>query len=70
MGDICGGKEELLNVTHFWASDNPRLPQCFSRSVLTILPAIVIIINWAQVRHDVQIQSSLIFTSLYRLFIN
>ena len=49
MGDICGGQEEFLNVTHFWSSDNPRLPQCFSRSVLTIIPAIVIIINWIQV---------------------
>ena len=26
MGDICGGKEELLNVTHFWSSDNESFP--------------------------------------------
>ena len=45
MDDICGGKGSLLNVTEFWETDNPRLSQCFSRTVLVLLPALLIVIN-------------------------
>ena len=43
MDDICGGKGSLLNLTSVWHSDNPSLPQCFSRSVLTLIPGLVIL---------------------------
>ena len=48
MSAICGGQEPLLNLTALWEADNPNLPRCFSRTVLTILPAIVLAVNWVQ----------------------
>ena len=48
MSGICGGQEPLLNLTALWAADNPNLPRCFSRSVLTIVPAIILAVNWVQ----------------------
>ena len=48
MSGICGGQEPLLNLTALWETDNPNLPRCFSRTVLTILPAIVLAVNWVQ----------------------
>lgn len=48
MSAICGGREPLLNLTALWAADNPNLPRCFSRSVLTIVPAIILAVNWVQ----------------------
>ena len=48
MADICGGKGFLLNVTEIWETDNPRLSQCFSRTVLVLLPALLIVINYLQ----------------------
>ena len=48
MADICGGGGALLNLTEVWLTDNPNVSQCFSRTVLVLLPALVVVINFVQ----------------------
>ena len=48
MEDICGGGRVLLNLTEVWQTDNPNISQCFSRTVLVLLPALIVVINFLQ----------------------
>ena len=45
MAQICGGEESLLNLTSLWLTDSPQVSSCFSRSVLVLVPVLVILAN-------------------------
>ena len=45
MAEICGGSEPLLNLTSLWQTNNPQVSSCFSRSVLVLLPSLVLLAN-------------------------
>ena len=45
MAEICGGSEPLLNFTSLWLTNNPQVSSCFSRSVLVLVPALVLLAN-------------------------
>ena len=45
MGDICGGAGPLLNLTSLWQTDNPQVSPCFSRTVLVVVPALILLTN-------------------------
>ena len=48
MEDICGSGGSLLNLTEVWRTDNPNISQCFSRTILVLLPALIVVINFLQ----------------------
>ena len=58
MAEICGGEgAALLNLTSLWQTDNPQVSECFSRTVLVLLPAILVITNLITTTGKASIQS-------------
>ena len=49
---LCGGNSTLLDLSEVWDTDNPAIPKCFSRSVLSLIPAILLLINCIQVKKN------------------
>ena len=45
MEDFCGSGEYFLNTSQVWTTHNPNISECFSRSVLTILPSIILLVS-------------------------
>jgi len=45
MEDFCGSGEYFLNTSQVWTSHNPNISECFSRSVLTIVPSIILLVS-------------------------
>ena len=46
MAAICGEPgAALLNLTSLWLTDSPQVSECFSRTVLVLVPALLVTIN-------------------------
>ena len=47
MDQFCGEGDVLLDLSSVWSTDSPTLSQCFSRSVLVLVPAVIILADTA-----------------------